>query len=194
MARASARNRWSAAGSLLTSREMTLQRHPAVHRHVLTEEHAPHAAAAQQLDQAVLAQVESAAPGQQLAGLPAGDEVLAGQPLGDGFGVVARAGGSPCLGQLRGDQQLALFEDRKEFFRRRDSHRRVLASRRRSRQSPTCALVYSHRRKNANPAAYSPRSGSGFSPVTCVRMPRNLSADAMHSVRKSPPPKQQLAA
>ena len=38
------------------------------------------------------------------------------------------------------------------------------------------------------------RSANGFMPVTCVRILRNLSADAMHSVWKSRPPKQQLAA
>ena len=38
------------------------------------------------------------------------------------------------------------------------------------------------------------RSASGFMPVTFVRRPRNLSAEAMQRVRKSGAPKQQLAA
>ena len=48
-----------------------LQRHLAIHGHVLTEEHAAHAAAAEQLDELVLAQIEGRPTGQQLPRLPA---------------------------------------------------------------------------------------------------------------------------
>ena len=74
-----------------------LQRHLAVHGHVLAEEHAAHAAAAQQLDQLVLAQKEGRPPGQQLPRLPARDEAQFGQGPGE-IGRIGRPAFRPPIG------------------------------------------------------------------------------------------------
>ena len=63
------------------------QGHAAIHRHVLGEEDGAHAAFAQPLNELVLSQAELCplAQGQERAGLPAADEIFAGQGPGQGW-------------------------------------------------------------------------------------------------------------
>ena len=71
-----------------------LQSHAAIHGHVLGEEDGAHAAFAQELNELVLAQAELCplAQGQERAGLPAADEIFAGEGLGQG-GRIGRFSG-----------------------------------------------------------------------------------------------------
>ena len=103
------------AGVLARLARDDLQRHATVDGHVLAEKHVAHAALAQQGDEAIFAEVEGAASGEQLARLPTGDQLLLDQTAGGGFGVGVwkdRAAGSR---NLSGRQQSALREDCEEF-------------------------------------------------------------------------------
>ena len=87
-----------------------LQSHAAIHRRVLGNVDASPAAAAQEIQQLVLADGKHAGPGQQLFRLPAGQEILLHQAAEERFGIVALIGGLASLGELLGREQMALLQ------------------------------------------------------------------------------------
>ena len=68
------------------------------------------AAAAQEIEELVLADGKHAGPGQQLFRLPAGQEILLHQAAEERFGIVALIGGLASLGELLGREQMALLQ------------------------------------------------------------------------------------
>ncbi len=94
-----------------------LEGHAAIHGHVLGEEDGAHAAFAQALDELVLAQAELCplAQGQERAGLPAADEIFAGQGPGQSGGIGRFTGQTLSLDELLRAEQLALFQRRQVF-------------------------------------------------------------------------------
>jgi len=77
-----------------------LQGHGPVHHGVPGQEHAAHAAPAQEIHQLVLAPEEVRAPGEQLPGLPAREHLLADQGPSQGAGVGGLAGNLAGHGEL----------------------------------------------------------------------------------------------
>ena len=101
-----------------------LQGHAAIHRHVLGEEDGAHAAFAQPLNELVLAQAElrPLAQGQERAGLPAADEIFAGQGPGQGGRIGRFTGKTLSLDKLLRAEQFALFQRRQVFVHGANGH------------------------------------------------------------------------
>ena len=90
------------------------QGHAAVHGYVPCEEDAAHSAASQELDELIFTEEEGAPPGQQLGGLPAGNDLPVDERLGERLRIVAPVGCVHGLGELLRGEQAALAEEVEE--------------------------------------------------------------------------------